>query len=121
MQHALAFARRHREAFLKSLQDFVRFPSISSQPEHAVDIRRCASWLAAHLKTIGLDRVEIVSTKRHPLVYAEWRGAPRRPTVFVYGHYDVQPVDPLGEWKSPPFAATVRNQKLYGRGASDDK
>jgi acetylornithine deacetylase/succinyl-diaminopimelate desuccinylase-like protein len=100
---------------------FVRFASVSAQPEHADDIRKCAEWLASHLRQIGLERVKIVPTPRHPLVYAEWRRAPGRPTVLIYGHYDVQPADPLREWRSPPFEPSVRGGDIYGRGACDDK
>jgi acetylornithine deacetylase/succinyl-diaminopimelate desuccinylase-like protein len=103
------------------LQDFVRFPSISAQPRHAADVRRCARWLAGHLRRIGLEHARVIPTARHPIVYAEWLHAPGRPTVLVYGHYDVQPVDPPNAWTVPPFGAVVRGDKLYGRGACDDK
>jgi acetylornithine deacetylase/succinyl-diaminopimelate desuccinylase-like protein len=82
---------------------------------------KCAAWLADHLRRIGLDHARVLPTERHPLVYAAWRHAPARPTVLIYGHYDVQPPDPLNEWQSPPFEPTVRGQDLYGRGACDDK
>jgi acetylornithine deacetylase/succinyl-diaminopimelate desuccinylase-like protein len=101
--------------------DFIRFPSVSAQPRHEGDIRCCANWLAGHLRRIGLDDVGIVPTRRHPLVYASWQGASGRPTLLIYGHYDVQPVDPLNKWRSPPFEPTVRGDNLYGRGACDDK
>jgi acetylornithine deacetylase/succinyl-diaminopimelate desuccinylase-like protein len=85
-------------------------------------VRNCASWLAAHLrKVVGFDRVQLVPTRGHPIVYADWLRAPGHPTVLVYGHYDVQPVDPIGEWQSPPFEPAVRGDDLFGRGASDDK
>ena len=96
--------------------EFVRFPSVSAQPKYANDIKKCASWLASHLRQIGLERVKLVPTPRHPLVYAEWRRAPGRPTVLIYGHYDVQPADPLREWRSPPFEPTLRGRDIYGRG-----
>lgn len=117
----LAYTRTHRRRFLAELKDFIRFPSISSQPRHAEDVRKCAAWLAAHLRRIGLAHVSIVPTPRHPVVYADWLGAPGRPTVLIYGHYDVQPADPLREWRTPPFEPTVRGRDLYGRGACDDK
>ena len=79
------------------------------------------TWLAQHLAAIGLTRVRIIPTRGHPLIYADWRHAPGRPTVIIYGHYDVQPVDPLDEWDTPPFEPSVRGNDLYGRGASDDK
>ena len=118
---ALAYARAHRRRSLAELEQFVRFPSISAQPRHAEDVKRCAHWLANQLRRTGLDDVSVIATRRHPLVHAAWRGAAGRPTVLIYGHYDVQPVDPLGEWHSPPFAPTVRGQDLFGRGACDDK
>jgi acetylornithine deacetylase/succinyl-diaminopimelate desuccinylase-like protein len=101
--------------------NFIRFPTISSQPKHNADLQNCAAWLAGHLQSIGLERVQVIPTPRHPIVYAEWLHAPGNPTLLVYGHYDVQPVDPLIEWQSPPFDAQVRHGNLYGRGASDDK
>jgi len=118
---ALAYARAHRRRSLAELEQFVRFPSISAQPRHAEDVKRCAHWLANQLRRTGLDDVSVIATRRHPLVHAAWHGAAGRPTVLIYGHYDVQPVDPLGEWHSPPFAPTVRGQDLFGRGACDDK
>jgi acetylornithine deacetylase/succinyl-diaminopimelate desuccinylase-like protein len=117
----LSYAQTHRSRFITELKDFTRFPSISTEPKHAEDVKKCAAWLASHLRQIGLEDVKIMPTARHPLVYAEWQHAPGRPIVLVYGHYDVQPVDPLGEWHSPPFEPTVRDQDLHGRGASDDK
>jgi acetylornithine deacetylase/succinyl-diaminopimelate desuccinylase-like protein len=101
--------------------DFVRFPSVSAQPKHADDVKRCATWLGKHLKKVGLDKVNVLPTQRHPIVYAEWLHAPGSPTVLIYGHYDVQPPDPLSEWSSPPFEPTVRGNNIYGRGACDDK
>lgn len=119
--HALAYARHNRERFLAELKDFVRFPSISAQPKHADDVKKCAGWLAAHLRGVGMEHVKVIPTRGHPIVYASWRHAPARLTVLIYGHYDVQPPDPLQEWQSPPFSPTVRGQDLYGRGACDDK
>ena len=118
---AIAYARAHREKFLAELMDFVRFPTVSAQPKHEGDIKNCANWLARHLRGIGAKDVRIIPTPRHPLVYASWRGAPHRPTLLIYGHYDVQPVDPLDEWCSPPFEPIVRGADLFGRGACDDK
>jgi acetylornithine deacetylase/succinyl-diaminopimelate desuccinylase-like protein len=103
------------------LAEFVRFPSISAQPAHAADVRRCARWLARHLGRIGLNHVRVIATPRHPLVYADWLHAPGRPTVLIYGHYDVQPVDPLAAWSVPPFGGVIRGEDMYGRGACDDK
>ncbi len=106
---------------LAELKQFIRFPSVSAQARHAGDVRRCGEWLAAHLKTIGMHGVKLIATPRHPIVYAEWKGAPGRPTVLIYGHYDVQPPEPLKEWTTTPFTPTVRGSCLYGRGATDDK
>jgi acetylornithine deacetylase/succinyl-diaminopimelate desuccinylase-like protein len=117
----LAYTRTHRSQFLDELVRFVRFPSVSSQLQHRDDLRNCAAWLAGHLCQIGLEHVQVISTSRHPIVYADWLHAPGRSVILVYGHYDVQPVDPLSEWSSPPFDPQVRNGNLYGRGASDDK
>jgi acetylornithine deacetylase/succinyl-diaminopimelate desuccinylase-like protein len=118
---ALAYAGANRLRSLAELKEFVRFPSISGQPRHGEDVRKCAHWLANHLRRIGLDNVRVIATRRHPLVHAAWSGAAGCPTVLIYGHYDVQPADPVGEWHSPPFEPTVRGQDLFGRGACDDK
>jgi acetylornithine deacetylase/succinyl-diaminopimelate desuccinylase-like protein len=118
---ALAYARAHRRRSLAELKEFVRFPSISAQPRHAEDVKRCAHWLANQLRRAGLEDVSVIATRRHPLVHAAWSRAGRRPTVLIYGHYDVQPVDPVAEWHSPPFEPMVRGQDLFGRGACDDK
>ena len=121
MSQAELFVRSNRQRFLNELKEFVRIPSVSSQPKHALDVKRCAGWLANHLRQIGLENVRVIDTPRHPIVYADWLHAPAGPTVLVYGHYDVQPVEPLNEWRTPPFEPTVRDQNLYGRGACDDK
>jgi acetylornithine deacetylase/succinyl-diaminopimelate desuccinylase-like protein len=118
---ALMFARAHRDRFLAELKSFVRIPSVSAEPVHAGDIRRCASWLARHLEQIGMARVRIIPTPRHPIVQAAWRKAPGRPTVLVYGHYDVQPAESVSAWRTPPFEPTVVGNDLFGRGACDDK
>ena len=89
--------------------------------EHAGDMRRCADWTADHLRAIGLQNVRAIDTPGHPVVYGDWLNAPGAPTVLFYGHYDVQPVDPLELWTSPPFEATVRDNELFARGATDDK
>jgi acetylornithine deacetylase/succinyl-diaminopimelate desuccinylase-like protein len=121
LSRPLAYAQSHRQRFITELKDFVRFPSVSAQPKHNSDMHKCAAWLANHLQRIGLEHIDIISTPRHPLVYAEWRRAPGRPTVLIYGHYDVQPADPLHEWRSPPFEPVIHGNNLYGRGACDDK
>src|SRR5580658_2281561 len=105
---AVAYARRHRPRFVAELKEFVRFPSVSNQPRLAPDLRRCASWLASHLRSIGLERVRIIPTKRHPIVYASWRRAHGKPTILIYGHYDVQPAEPLSLWRNPPFEPVIK-------------
>jgi acetylornithine deacetylase/succinyl-diaminopimelate desuccinylase-like protein len=118
---SLAYAHANHPRFVAELKDFIRFPSVSAQPAHAADLKDCAAWLAGHLQAIGLEKIRIVPTQRHPIVYAESRRVPGKPTVLIYGHYDVQPADPLSEWRSPPFTPVRRGEDLYGRGASDDK
>lgn len=118
---ALAFGRDTGGRFVEELRQLVRFPSVSSQPDRAADVRRCAGWLAAQLHAIGLEGVRTISSAHHPIVYAEWLRARDRPTVLVYGHYDVQPVGPLGRWRTPPFGAAIVGDDLVGRGSSDDK
>jgi acetylornithine deacetylase/succinyl-diaminopimelate desuccinylase-like protein len=119
--HALAYAQQHRPRFLAELKDFVRFPTVSSQPGHAADLKKCATWLANHLQRIGLESVRLIPTRGQPIVHAAWQRAQGCPTVLVYGHYDVLPPDPVAEWRTPPFQPTVRGENLYGRGACDDK
>jgi acetylornithine deacetylase/succinyl-diaminopimelate desuccinylase-like protein len=116
-----AFVERHKDRLLEELKEFLRIPSISTLPDHAADVRRAAEYVAASLRFAGLEHVEILPTAGHPLVYADWLHAPGKPTVLCYGHYDVQPVDPLGEWISPPFEPAIRDGNLYARGAADDK
>ena len=103
------------------MQEFVRLPSVSSDPRRAGDVQRCAKWLAGQLRQAGLARVRVLPTARHPIVYGERLGAAGRPTVLIYGHYDVQPAEPLQDWKFPAFGAEIRDGFLHGRGASDDK
>ena len=119
--HALNYARTHRARFVDELKTFLRFPTVSSQPKHANDLKKCAHWLANHLRRIGLAEVRIIPTGGHPIVYAAWRRLPGRPTLIIYGHYDVQAPEPLQEWRSPPFDPQIRGDYLYGRGACDDK
>jgi acetylornithine deacetylase/succinyl-diaminopimelate desuccinylase-like protein len=121
VQAVLARAAAQRQGTLRMLEELVRIPSVSADPRRAGDVGRCAGRLARHLRRIGLERVRVAATPGSPLVYGEWCGRPGRPTVLVYGHYDVQPVDPLPAWRSPPFEPTYRGQHLYGRGSSDDK
>ncbi|MEM7333486.1 MAG: dipeptidase [Chloroflexota bacterium] len=109
--------------FLEELIDWLKIPSISTKPEHDDDIARAANWLIQHLNNIGLENVELIESEgRHPLIYADWLHAgDDKPTVLIYGHYDVQPVDPLDLWETPPFEPSIRGDNLYARGASDDK
>jgi acetylornithine deacetylase/succinyl-diaminopimelate desuccinylase-like protein len=118
---AIAHSRAARKRFVRELAEFIRFPSVSTQHWHAEDMQRCAAWLADHLQTSGLEHVRVVRTPRHPIVTADWLHAPHAITALIYGHYDVQPAEPLNQWQSPPFEPTVRGEYLYGRGASDDK
>ncbi|HUV70375.1 MAG TPA: dipeptidase [Terracidiphilus sp.] len=118
---AIDFARQNYPRFLDDLKALLRIPSISTLPEHNGDCRHAAEVLAADLKRIGMENVRLIETEGHPLVYADWLHAVDKPTVLVYGHYDVQPPDPLDEWLSPPFEPTIRDGNIYARGAVDDK
>lgn len=111
----------HRERHLEELNAFLRIPSISALPGHKDDVRRAAEWAAAKLREMGMPHVEIWETDGHPAVYGEWAVADDQPTVLIYGHVDVQPVDPEALWETPPFEPTVRDGRLYARGACDDK
>jgi acetylornithine deacetylase/succinyl-diaminopimelate desuccinylase-like protein len=115
------FIEEQQEQYLADLYDFLRIPSISAKSEHKPDIERAAQWVADHLREAGFQAVEIVPTNLHPLVYAESLQAPGKPTVLFYGHYDVQPAEPLNLWTSPAFDPQVRNGNIYGRGTADDK
>jgi acetylornithine deacetylase/succinyl-diaminopimelate desuccinylase-like protein len=119
--HALRYARQHHARFLAELKEFLKFPSVSSQPERAGDVRRCADWLARHLKGIGFERVRVIPTRGNPVVYASWMRSLGRPTLIIYGHYDVLPGEPLREWHTPPFVPTLKGDNLHARGAADDK
>jgi acetylornithine deacetylase/succinyl-diaminopimelate desuccinylase-like protein len=118
---ALNYARARRSKFVSELKEFLRFPSVSSQPKLAEEVANCAKWLARHLKGIGLDAVRIIPTAGNPIVYAQWLRVPGRPTLIIYGHYDVLPGEPLRAWRTPPFTPTLKNDNLHARGASDDK
>ena len=118
---AVAFARENQPRFLEELKELLRIPSVSTLPTHRDDVRRAAQFVADELRRIGMEHVELIETAGHPLVYADWLHAAGKPTALCYGHYDVQPPDPLEEWLSPPFEPEVRNGNLYARGAVDDK
>jgi acetylornithine deacetylase/succinyl-diaminopimelate desuccinylase-like protein len=115
------FVKQHEARFLEELLDLLRIPSISTLPENKPDVARAAQFVADSLTAAGLENVEVIPTERHPLVYADWLHAPGKPTVLCYGHYDVQPPDPLELWESPPFEPVIRNGNIYARGACDDK
>lgn len=107
--------------FLEELLDFLRIPSISSLPGHADDVRDAGNWVMARMNAAGIEHVEMMETEGHPVVYGDWLHAPGKPTILIYGHFDVQPVDPLELWESPPFEPTIRDGRVYARGANDDK
>ncbi|WP_282940628.1 dipeptidase [Paenibacillus sp. RC67] len=122
MESALqAYLTEHRDRHLEEVMEFVRIPSISASTEHKPDMTRAAEWLAEALRKAGLENVEVLATAGHPVVYGDWLHAPGQPTALIYGHYDVQPADPLDQWNTPPFEPVIRDNKLYGRGATDDK
>lgn len=122
LQKALEFASQNNERFLAELKEVLMIPSISTDPEHKADMQKAAEWMAAQLGTIGMDNVQIMPTGGHPVVYADWTGAGKSAsTVMIYGHYDVQPADPLELWKTSPFEPTVRGENLYARGSADMK
>jgi acetylornithine deacetylase/succinyl-diaminopimelate desuccinylase-like protein len=116
-----AFVEQNKDRLLEELFAFLRIPSISTLAEHKSDVDRAAKFVAGGLTDAGLEHVEIIPTAKHPLVYADWLHAPGKPTVLCYGHYDVQPPDPLELWKSPPFEPVVRDGNIYARGSADDK
>ena len=121
-QVPLHYAEQRQKAHLEELMAFLRIPSVSTQPERTEDVRAAAEWVAEALRRAGLENVRVIATQRHPLVYADWlQAGPDAPTVLIYGHYDVQPAEPLEAWETPPFEATIRDDYVYGRGTSDDK
>ncbi len=121
MSSVATYIRDQQQRYLDQLFELLRIPSISTDPNHRDDIHRAAAWVRDRLAAAGCTRAEIHATEGHPIVYGEWLGAPGKPTLLVYGHYDVQPIDPIEQWNTPPFEPTVRNDKLYARGAADDK
>jgi acetylornithine deacetylase/succinyl-diaminopimelate desuccinylase-like protein len=118
---AVEYARQNNPRFLNELKELLRIPSVSTQPENKGDCRRTAEALAAEFTRIGMNNARLIETGYNPLVYADWLHAEGKPTVLCYGHYDVQPPDPLDEWVTPPFEPTERDGNLYGRGTADDK
>src|SRR5262245_28520831 len=121
MDSVVDFINVNRDRYVDELKQYLAIPSISALPQHAGDVKRCAEWTGDQFTRIGLQNVKLIDTPGNPVVYGDWLGAPGAPTILFYGHYDVQPVDPLNLWQSPPFEATVRDGEIYARGAADDK
>ncbi len=121
MVNVTDFIHSNRDRYVTELKQYLAIPSISALPQHAADTRRCAEWTAEETRRIGLENVRLEETPGTPIVYGDWLHAPGAPTILFYGHYDVQPVDPVELWESPPFEATVRDGEIYARGAADDK
>src|ERR1700685_791374 len=117
----IEYIESRRDEHLNELKEFLRIPSVSTKSEHKADIERAAHWVAEKLRAAGLENVEITPTKMHPLVYGESLHAPGKPTILFYGHYDVQPAEPLDLWTTPAFEPSVLDGKLFGRGTADDK
>ncbi len=115
------YLQENQDRFVEDLKQALRIPSVSAKPEHKADVERCARHIAGELGRVGMTRAEVIPTAGHPIVYAEWLGAPGKPTVLFYGHYDVQPPEPLELWETPPFEPTTRDGKIVARGACDDK
>jgi acetylornithine deacetylase/succinyl-diaminopimelate desuccinylase-like protein len=121
MLPVIDFIHTNRDRYVDELKRYLAIPSISALPQHTGDVRRCAEWTADEMRRIGLEHVSLVETAGHPVAYGDWLHAAGAPTMLLYGHYDVQPVDPVNLWESPPFEATVRDGEIYARGAADDK
>jgi acetylornithine deacetylase/succinyl-diaminopimelate desuccinylase-like protein len=121
MDKVVDYINLNRDRYLDELKGLLAIPSISALPEHKGDVRRCAEWCGEEMRRIGLQNVRLIETPGHPVVYGDWIGDPAAPTILFYGHYDVQPVDPLNLWESPPFDATIRDGEIYARGSADDK
>lgn len=122
MENIVKYINSNREKFVDEMKEFLKIPSISTNPDNKEDVRDCAKYVEKEMKTIGLENVKIFETPGHPLVYGEWLKAGKdKPTILIYGHYDVQPVDPIDLWTDPPFSPTVKGENIYARGAADDK
>src|SRR5436190_4287981 len=121
MNAVIDFINTNRDRYVEELKAYLAIPSISALPEHAADVKRAAEWSADEMRRIGMQNVRLVETPGFPVVYGDWLQAEGAPTILFYGHYDVQPVDPVNLWESPPFEATVRDGEIYARGAADDK
>src|SRR2546425_4894279 len=115
------YIEKNKARYVEELKNFLRIPSISTDPKHKKDVRNCADYVISELKRIGIEDAKLYETAGHPIIYAQWLKAPGQPTVLFYGHYDVQPVDPVELWKSPPFEPDIRDGEIYARGSADDK
>jgi acetylornithine deacetylase/succinyl-diaminopimelate desuccinylase-like protein len=120
-ENALQYARKNKENFLEAFKEILAIPSVSTDPAHAADIRHAAEWIATQLHDLGMNNVQVFPTSKHPIVYGERLGVANAPTILVYGHYDVQPADPINLWKTGPFDPVVRGDEIFARGASDMK
>lgn len=116
-----SYVTRNRKRFLEELLAFLRIPSISAVPAHEADVRKAGEWVVERLERAGIGNARLLETGGHPVAYGEWLGAPGAPTVMIYGHFDVQPADPVSLWTLPPFEPRVEGGRIYARGASDDK
>jgi len=121
MQTIKKYVEANSQRFLDELIELLRFPSVSADPKYKEDVKNAAEFVAHKLRDAGADKVEVCPTAGHPIVYGEKIIDPAKPTVLVYGHYDVQPPDPLELWDTPPFEPTIRDGKIFARGACDDK
>jgi acetylornithine deacetylase/succinyl-diaminopimelate desuccinylase-like protein len=121
MDNVIDFINVNRDRYVDELKALLAIPSVSALPQHKADVRRCAEWCGDEMRRIGLQNVRLVETPGNPVVYGDWLEASGAPTMLFYGHYDVQPVDPLNLWESPPFEATIRDGEIYARGSADDK
>ena len=121
LKQIIEYIDKNKNNYINELKEFLRIPSISTDPNYKKDVNRCAQFVKSKLIDAGLNKVKVIKTKRHPLVYGEWLNAKGKPTVLIYGHYDVQPIDPIELWDTPPFEPTIRSNKIFARGATDDK
>lgn len=122
MNNALQFVDTNKQRILDELIEFLKIPSVSNSPKYADDTKRCAAWAMKNLKAAGLEHVELIETEGYPVIYGDWLNAGAdKPTVLIYGHYDVQPVDPIEKWDNPPFEPVIKGNTIFGRGTADDK
>ena len=121
MDKVISYLKDNYNDYIDELKEYISIPSISTSSENKNDMKVCADFVKAKLEAAGMNKTEIFETEGHPIVYGEWLEAPGKPTVLIYGHYDVQPVDPIDLWDSPPFEAEIKDNKIYARGANDNK